>query len=65
VNASALVDGELEWGQVVETETGAAEYDPLREFDEMIGVAPTSEVEEGVGAGEDEDLVGCRERGAE
>jgi hypothetical protein len=46
-------------------EAGAADYDPFGEGEEAGGGAPLRELEEGVGAGEDEELVGGLEGGAE
>jgi len=57
VDAGPLVGGEVEGGEVVEGEAGAADDDPFGEFEEVGGLAPVGEVEEAVGADEVEESV--------
>jgi hypothetical protein len=61
VDAGLLMGGEVEAGEVVEWEAGAADDDPFGEFEEAVGLAPVPEVEEGVGADEVEEGVGGHE----
>jgi hypothetical protein len=69
VDAGALGGGKDEVvgekGLKGEDDARAAEDDPVGEGEELVGFAPALEVEEGVGADEDEDLVGWVEGGAE
>ena len=59
VDAAELKGREVEGGEVVEGESGAADDDPVGEGEEAIGLVPMGEVEEGVCADEDEeDCVG-------
>jgi hypothetical protein len=57
VDAGLLVGGEVEAGEVVERGAGAADDDPFGEFEEAVGLAPVSKIEETVGADEVEEGV--------
>jgi hypothetical protein len=57
VDAGLLVGGEVEGGEVVEEEAGAADDDPFGEVEEVVGLAPVTEVEEAVGSDEVEEGV--------
>ena len=59
VDAGALGGGESERGElgVGEGEFGAADDDPFGQGEEAVGRAPAAEVEEAVGAGEDEEFA--------
>jgi hypothetical protein len=61
VDAGLLVGVEVDGGEVVEREAGAADDDPFGEFEEAVGLAPVSEVEETVCADEIEEGVGGHE----
>ena len=55
VDAGTLVWSEIESREVVEGEAGAADDDPLGEFEEAVGFAPAGKVEEAVGPDEVEE----------
>jgi len=55
VDAGTLVWSEIEAREVVEGEAGAADDDPLGEFEEAAGFAPAGKVEEAVGSDEVEE----------
>ena len=58
VDAGLLGGGEgegFEGGWSFEGEAGAADYDPLGQFEEAVGLAPAAEGEEAVGADDDEE----------
>jgi hypothetical protein len=57
VNAGLLVGGEVEGREVVEGRAWAADDDPFREFKEVAGLSPVGEIEEAVGADENEEGV--------
>jgi hypothetical protein len=61
VDAGLLVGSEVERGEVIERKAWAADDDPFREFEEVAGVAPAGEIEEAVGADEDENCVAGQE----
>ena len=56
VGAGALGGGEVEVGEGMEGESGAADDDPLGEVEEAGGVMPAGEIEEGVGTGDGEEV---------
>ena len=55
VDAGTLVWSEIESREVVEGEAGAADDDPLGEFEEAVGFAPAGKLEEAVGPDEVEE----------
>jgi hypothetical protein len=61
VDAALLVRGEVEGREVVEREARAADDDPFGEFEELVGLAPVRESEEGVCADEVEEGVAGHE----
>jgi hypothetical protein len=61
VDAALLVRGEVEGREVVEREARAADDDPFGKFEEVVGLAPVRESEEGVCADEVEEGVAGHE----
>ena len=61
VDAALLVRGEVEGREVVDREARAADDDPFGEFEEVVGLAPVRESEEGVCADEVEEGVAGHE----
>jgi hypothetical protein len=61
VDAALLVRGEVEGREVVKWEARAADDDPFGEFEEVVGLAPVRESEEGVCADEVEEGVAGHE----
>ena len=55
VDSGSLVRGEMERGEIAQREAGAADDDPLGEFEEAMGFAPAGKVEEAVGPDEVEE----------
>ena len=50
MKAGSLVRGKVERGEVVEREAGAADDDPLREFEQSVGFTPARQIDEAVRA---------------
>ena len=55
MDSGSLVRGEMERGEIAQREAGAADDDPLGEFEEAVGFAPAGKVEEAVGSDEVEE----------